>query len=88
MIKVSSAYRRWLTRDSELGIMTPRSFLVDSVSERVAITVSKIRTLNGSPWYTPISRGMDGDIQSEVEIDAERPSYQNRSRLQKPVGTW
>ena len=75
MIQISSAYIRWLTRDFELGITTPRSFLVDNVSERVAITVKKIRTLNGSPWYTPISRGMDGDTQSEVEMDAERPSY-------------
>ena len=33
MIQVSSVYRRWLTRDSELKILTPRSFLVDSVSE-------------------------------------------------------
>ena len=31
---------------------------------------------------------IDRDTQLGVDMDAERPSYQKRSRLQRPVGAW
>ena len=45
------------------------------VSERVLMTVKKMATLRGSPWYTPISRGTGAVHHSSVEIVAESPVY-------------
>ena len=70
------------------GRTNPRSFLVLSVSDRVFITVKKITTLRGSPWYTPIFSGTGGFDHSSVEMVAERPEYQDCSNLQNSGGAW
>ena len=54
----------------DCGRVKPRSFLEQRVSERVFITVRKMTTLRGSPWYTPISRGTGSVDHVSVEIVA------------------
>ncbi len=55
----------------------PRSHRVLRVSTRVLITVLKTTTDRGSPWKTPMLRGMLGVDQSEVRIEADRLEYKS-----------
>ena len=54
----------------------PRSLLVERVLERVFITVRKKATLRGSPWYTPIPRGIGVVHHSSVETVAKQRLYE------------
>ena len=78
----------WLTEVEGEGRMNPRSFLVQRVSDRVFITVKKMTTLRGSPWYTPNLRGMESVDQSSVEMVADKPVYHDCSNLQNSGGAW
>ena len=53
----------------DCGRVKPRSFLEQRVSERVFITVRKMTTLRGLPWYT-------GSVDHvSVEMVPDRPEY-------------
>ena len=60
----------------------PRSLLVERVSEKVFITVRKMATLRGLPWYTPIPRGIGVMHHSSVETVADKPVYSDCMRAQ------
>ena len=68
------------------GRVNPRSDLVRSVSDRVFMTVRKMATLRGSPWYTPIFSGTGGDDHSSAEMVADKPEYTNSSSLENSGG--
>jgi len=69
----------------EEGRVKPRSLLVQRVSERVLMTVRKMATLSGSPWYTPTPRGTGAVHHSSEEIVADSPVYIDCMSLQNSV---
>ena len=62
----------------DCGRENPRS-LVQRESDSVFITVKKITTLRGSPWYTPSLRGMGSVDQLSDEMVADKPVYHDCS---------
>ena len=72
----------------EDGSVNPRSSLALSVSDREIITVRKMMTLGGSPWYTPNFKGNGGVNQLPEETVAESPEYHDCSSLQNSGGAW
>ena len=55
--------------------LNPRSDLIFSVSIKVLMTVLKMTADKGSPWYTPMPRGMVEVVQSLLIILADNPEY-------------
>ena len=68
--------------------VNPRSCLVERVSESVLMTVRKMATLRGSPWYTPICRGTGAVYHFSVEMVADRPVYIDCIKAQNSGGAW
>ena len=68
------------------GREKPRSLLVLKDLERVFITVRKLTTLRGSPWYTPMFRETGGVDQVSVVTEADKPEYHDCSNLRNSGG--
>ena len=72
----------------DCGRENQSSFLVHRASDRVLITVKKITTLRGSPWYAPVLRGTGLVDRSSVEMVSNRSVYHERINLQNSGGAW
>ena len=72
----------------EEGSEKPRSARIARESAKVFITVRKMMTLSGSPWYTTICNGMGYVSQSCEDIVADKPEYHDCKRAQNSRGAW
>ena len=50
------------------------------------ITVLKLTPEKGSPWYTPVLRGIGWDVQSGEVMRACKPQYRSATKFLSLVG--